>query len=125
MLYFKNINLLAKTKRCLYVEFYEFKTKMTGKDKQNLIFQKSKSCEISSTVIYIGEDLGFIIHVLYWCIPLDHEIYTKCKKTSYQIEGISSNNICSGIKSQQVKKLICYSVLKTFDFSQNSSVPIQ
>ena len=21
-----------------------------------------------------------IIHVLYWCIPLDHEIYTKCKK---------------------------------------------
>ena len=21
-----------------------------------------------------------IYHVLYWCIPLDHEIYTKCKK---------------------------------------------
>ena len=37
-------------------------TKMTGKDKQNHIFQKSKSYEISSTDIYIGEDLEFIIH---------------------------------------------------------------
>ena len=56
-------------------------TKMTGKDKQDHIFQKSKSYdEISSAVIYIGEDQKFIIHVLYWCIPLDHEIYSKCKK---------------------------------------------
>ena len=54
-------------------------TKMTGKDKQNHIFQKSKSYEISSTVIYIGEGQKFIIHAFYWCIPLDHEIYTKCK----------------------------------------------
>ena len=37
-------------------------TKMTGKDKQN---QKSKSHEISSTVIYIGEDWEFIIYVFY------------------------------------------------------------
>ena len=29
---------------------------------------------------YIGEDLEFIIHIFYWCIPLDHEIYTKCRK---------------------------------------------
>ena len=50
-------------------------TKMTGKDKQNHIFQKSKSYEISSTDIYIGEDREFIILVFYWCIPLDHEIY--------------------------------------------------
>ena len=49
-------------------------------DKQYHIFQKSKSYEISNTDIYIGEDLEFIIHVFYWCIPLDHEIYTKCKK---------------------------------------------
>ena len=57
-------------------------TKMTGKDKQNHISQKSKSYdEISSTVIYIGEDKKFIIHVLYWFIPLDHEIYTKCTKS--------------------------------------------
>ena len=97
-------------------------TKMTGKGKQNHIFQKSKSYEISSTVIYISKDQKFIIHVFYWCIPLDHEIYTKCKKTSNLIKGISSHNICSGIKSQQVKKNICRSVPKLFDFSQNSSV---
>ena len=40
-------------------------TKMTGKGKQNHIFQKSKSYEISSTVRYIGEGQKFIIHVLY------------------------------------------------------------
>ena len=50
-------------------------TKMTGKDKQSHIFQKSKSYEISSTGIYIGDDQEFIIHVFYWFIPLDHEIY--------------------------------------------------
>ena len=51
----------------------------TGKTK----FSKkvnSMKYEISSTDIYIGEDLEFIIHVFYWCIPLDHEIYTKCNK---------------------------------------------
>ena len=55
-------------------------TKMTSKDKQNWIFQKSKFCEISSTVIYIGDDQEFNIHAFYWCIPLDYEICTKCKK---------------------------------------------
>ena len=40
-------------------------TKMTGKGKQNHIFQKSKSYEISSTVRYIGEGQKFIIHVFY------------------------------------------------------------
>ena len=66
-------------------------TKMTGKDKQNHIFQKSKSYEISSTDI--------------------------CKKTSNLIEGISSHSICSGYKSQQVKKAIWHLVPKMFDFS--------
>ena len=75
---------------------------MNGKDKQNHIFQASKSYEISSIDICTGENQEFIIHVYYWCIPLDHEIYTKCKKK--QIKGISSHNICSGIKSQQLKK---------------------
>ena len=37
-------------------------TKMTGKGKQNHIFQKSKSYEISSTVIYIGEGQKFIMY---------------------------------------------------------------
>ena len=94
-------------------------------DKQYHIFQKSKSYEISNTDIYIGEDLEFIIHVFYWCIPLDHEIYTKCKKNhlTWLIKGTSSHKICSGVKSQQVKKTICHSVPKTLDFSQNYSVP--
>ena len=54
--------------------------------------------------VHIGEDEEFIIHVFYWCIPLDLEIYTKCEKTSNLIKDISSHNICSGIKIQQVKK---------------------
>ena len=99
-------------------------TKMTGKDQQNHIFQKSKYI----LYIYIfqqrererdrqtdrqrqthreterdretetdrerGEDQEFI-HVFYWCIPLDHEIYTKCKKTQLKTYLV----MCSGIKS--------------------------
>ena len=56
-------------------------------------------------------------------VPLDHEIYTECKKTSNLIKGISSHNICSGIKSQQIKKKHLSLEPKTFDFYQNSSVP--
>ena len=106
-LYFKNINFLTKTKKCLlcwllWIQNYQ----MTGKylTSNTTFSKKSKSYEISNTGIYIGEDLEFIIHVFYWCIPLDHEIYTKCKKTSNLIKGISSHKICSEIKSQQVKK---------------------
>ena len=73
--------------------------KITSKEKQNHVFQKSKSYEISSADIYIGENREFTIHVFYWCIQSDHEIYTKCEKTSYLSKGISSYNICSGIKS--------------------------
>ena len=73
-------------------------------DKQYLIFQKSKSYEILNTDIYTGEDLEFLIHVFYWFIQLDHEIYIKCKKTSNLIKVISNYNICSGIKSKQAKK---------------------
>ena len=51
-------------------------------DRQNHIFQKSKSYEISGTRtdIYVVEDLEFIIRVFCWCITLDYEIYTTCKK---------------------------------------------
>ena len=63
---------------------------MTGKEKQNQIFQNSKSYEISSTVIYIGQDREFIFRVLYWSIPLDHEIYTECKKEHLIFSGIKS-----------------------------------
>ena len=44
-------------------------TKMTGKGKQNHIFQKSNSYEISSTVIYIGEE-----EIYYSCILLVYPI---------------------------------------------------
>ena len=92
-------------------------TKMTGKDKQSHIFQKSKPYEIIGTVIYIGEEQEFIIHVFYWFILLDHEIYTKCKKTSTLFKGISGHNICSGIKSQQVKIHLPFSTKNFWFFS--------
>ena len=57
-----------------------------------------------------------------WCIPLDHKIYTKCKKTSNLIKDISSHNICSGIKSQQVKKTYLSFSAKNFWFFLNFSV---
>ena len=66
----------------------------------------------------IGEDLEFIIHVCYWCIPLDHmkSILIVKKKESNLIRVISSDNICSGIKSQQAKKkhLLSLTVPKPF-----------
>ena len=99
-------------------------TKMTGKGKQNHIFQKSKSYEISSTVTYISKDQEFIIQVFYWCIPLDHEIYTKYEKKINLIKIISSYNIFFGVKSQRAKKNhLSLTAPKTFDFSENSSVP--
>ena len=94
--------------------FMKSKLRWLAKDKQNHIFWKSKSYEISSADIYIREDWEFIIHVFYWCIPLDHSILTVKEHLTWL--GISSHNICSGIKSQQVKKDICYSVPKTFWF---------
>ena len=54
-------------------------------------------------------------------VPSDHEIYTKCKKASKLIKVISSYNICKKLSTR--KKKVCHSVPKTFDFSQNSSVP--
>ena len=98
-------------------------TKMTGKGKQEHIFQKSKCYEISTTVTNNGEGQKFIIHVYYWYIPLDHEIYAKCKKkTCNMIIGICSHKICSGIKNQPVKKPFVIQYQK-LDFTQNYSVP--
>ena len=69
-LYFKNINFLTKTKRCWpMLTFMNSKlTEMTGKDKQNPIFQKSKSYEISSTdILYIYIYIYIWIYI-YICI---------------------------------------------------------
>ena len=137
----KRLNLPTKEKPegAYYTDLDEFKKRISSlklpddwqiSDKENHIFKKSKSYEISSIDIYVGEDLEFIIRVFSWCIPLGHEIYTKYKKTmknitlSNLIKVISFYNICSGIKDDQAKKTaICHSVPKTLDFSQNSSVP--
>ena len=61
-------------------------------------------CECVCLCVCIGGDYEFIIHVFYWWISLDHEIYTKCKKSSNLIKGIFSHNIFSEIESEQVKK---------------------
>ena len=45
------------------------------------------------------------------------------KKTSNLIKGICSHKICSGIKSQPVKKNNSHPVPKMFDIAQNYSVP--
>ena len=99
-------------------------TKMTGKGKQNHIFQKSKSYEISSTVIYISKDQKFIIHVFYWCIPLDHEIYTKCNKKHLTWLKLYLVIISAlELKVNKQKKHLTLTAPKPFDFSQYSSVP--
>ena len=85
---------------------------MTGKYliTKTTFFEKEKSYEISTIDIYVGKDLEFIICVFSWCVPLDHEIYTKYKKTMKNIilpnliKVISHYNICSGIKGEQAKK---------------------
>ena len=75
-------------------DLHEFKKRISSlklpdgrqiSDKQNHIFQKSKSYEIFSIDIYIGEDPEFIVRVFSWCIPLDSKIYTKYKKTMKNI----------------------------------------
>ena len=53
----------------------KYLTNNTKFSKKNKIFY-----EISNTDTHIREDLEFIIHVFYWCIQLNHEIYIKCKK---------------------------------------------
>ena len=63
--------------------------------------------------MYIREAQEFI-HLFYSCIPLSLEVYTKCKKTFNRIKDISSHNICSGIKSQQVKKKHLSLIAKNF-----------
>ena len=65
-------------------------------------------------------------------MPLDHEIYTKCKKETLSnlIKVISSYNTAMELtvnkqKKKQTKKKQqnCHSVQKAHAFSYNSSVP--
>ena len=68
---------------------------------------------------YILLRTGKLYSYILLVYPLDHEIYTKCKKTSNLIKVMSSHNIRCGIKSQQVKKHFSFSTenfTKTFWF---------
>ena len=80
----QNLPTKEKPESPYYADLHEFKKRISSlklpddwqiSDKQNHISQKSKSYEISSVDIYVGEDLEFIIRVFSWSIPLDHEIY--------------------------------------------------
>ena len=101
-LYFKNINFLTKTKKCLlcwllWIQNYQ----KTGKYlTSNTTFSKKVSLIKYPIQTYIGEDLEGI----------------QKKYISNLIKVIFSNNICSGTKIQQAKKTICYSVSKTWSF---------
>ena len=55
---------------------------MTGKylTSKSTFSRKINPIKYPLTGIYVGEDLEFVICVFSWCIPLDHENYTKCKK---------------------------------------------
>ena len=88
-------------------------TTMTGKGKQNHIFRILWNIKYSY-IYWWGPE---IYHVFYWCILLDHEIYTKCKKASNLFIGISGHNICCGIKSQQVKIHLPFSTKNFWFFS--------
>ena len=126
----KRQNLSTKEKPgAYYADLHKFKKRISSlklpnnwqiSQKQNHIFQKSKSYEISSKDIYVGEDLEFIIRVFFFCVPLDLEIYTKFKKAmknitlSNLIEVISYYNTCSEIKAIKQKKTVtCHSLPKT------------
>ena len=125
-MYFKNINFLTKTKRyllcwLLWIQNYQINWQFWESKSH---FPKSKSNKISSTYIYIGEDLEFIIHVFYWCIPLYYEIYTKCNKkhlTWFKLYLVIISAL--ELKVNKQKNHLSLTVQKPFHFSQNSSVP--
>ena len=100
-LYFKNINFLTKTKKCLlcwllWIQNYQ----MTGK-------YLTSNTTFSKKVNPIKYPIQTYILVRIWNL---------LKKRLTQI--IFSNNICSGIKIKQAKKTISHSVPKTWFFSE-------
>ena len=93
-------------------------------DKQNHILQKTKSYEISNTNTYILPRTWNLLFMYFTEIHVFQTIKSILNvKKHHLIKFISKCNIYCRIKSPQQKKHICHSVPKTFDFSQNSSVP--
>ena len=102
-LYFKNINFLTKTKKCLlcwllWIQNYQ----MTGKYLTN-------NTTFSKKVNPLKYPIQTYILVRIW---------NYFKKRSYLIKVMFSDNICSGIKIQQAKQTICHSVPKTWFFAE-------
>ena len=99
-------------------------TKMTGKSKQNHIFQNRNPMKYP-VQLYIWVRARNLLFMYFTGVSYQtlKSILNVIKKTSNLIKGICSHKICSRSKSQPVKKTICHSVPKTFDFSQNYSVP--
>ena len=78
-------------------------TKMTGKDKQNHIFQKSKSYEISSTVIYIYILVRTGNLLFMYFTGVSHQTMKFVLNVKKHLSNlIKGHNICSGIKNQRV-----------------------
>ena len=90
--------------------FHHLNYQMTGKClTSKTTFSKKANLMKFPVWTYMLVRTWNLLCVFSWCIPLDHEIYTKYKKAmknitlSYLIKVISYN-ICSGIKGGQAKK---------------------
>ena len=98
-------------------------TKMTCKDKQNPFFQNVNPIKYP-VQSYIWVRTGNSLFMYFIGVPrYTMKSILNVKKKFNLIKGTSSHNIYCGIKSHQVKEIFCHSVLKIFDFSQNSSFP--
>ena len=99
-------------------------TKMTDKGKQNQISKKVNPLKhpAQSYILLRTRNILFIYFTGISHQTMKSILNVKKSHLTQQIKGISSHKICSGIKSQQVKKTICHSVPKTLDFSQTYSV---
>ena len=73
-------------------------------DKQNHIFQKSKSYEISKTDMYVGETCNLLLLYFPGVSYYTMKSILNVKDNINLIKVISSCKICAGIKSQQEKK---------------------
>ena len=54
--------------------------KFSNKNQNVSIMLTFMNSKLPDKLVILTRKSTFIIHVFYWCIPLDHEIYTKCNK---------------------------------------------
>ena len=85
------------------LSFMNSKLSWLGKASKTTFSKKSKSYEIPVQSYILVKTRNLLFMYFYWCIPLDHEIYTKCKKehpTWLKVYLV----IKSALKIQKVKK---------------------